>query len=341
MKPTLLILFWLFAALVAMPTLGASSQVVPQACTVLVVMSYHETYYWSLSQKKAMEQTLAPHCTPVFFYLDSKRHVQNAPQKAREAWEVYTLLQPSGVIAADDNAQQFFVLPYLKGKVKLPVIFCGVNGDPATYGYPTDHISGIIERPHIAETIALSRNLDPDISSILFMAPHNTTGQAMEIQARTTAQQMGLSSPRFLTISTWTEMIRIMDSFEEKIDAVFLLGIEGVRDAKGCVIPLATLIHRFTERYRLPVLNDTSLGVASGALCSVEQSGEEQGQIASSMLLRILGGTPIAFLPIARNHQGKRYVNVTAIKQLGLHPRPAALRGTTLVKTRTFANHTH
>ena len=132
-----------------------------------------------------------------------------------------------------------------------------------------------------------------------------------------------------------------MDSLEKNTDAVFLLGIEGVMDANGLIIPLDTLIHRFTKRYNLPVLTDTRVGVASGALCSVEQSGEEQGEIAASMLLRVLGGTPIAFLPIASNHQGKRYVNETAIKRLGLHPRPAALRGTTLVRTRTTVNHTH
>lgn len=139
MKLTSLILSCLFVILVAMPTHGANNHVVPQTCTILVVMSYHETYYWSISQKKAMEQTLAPHCNLVFFYLDSKRHLHNAPQKARKAWEMYTSLQPAGVIAADDNAQRFFVLPYLNNQVDVPVIFCGVNEDPATYGYPTDH----------------------------------------------------------------------------------------------------------------------------------------------------------------------------------------------------------
>ncbi|GAU09345.1 ABC transporter substrate-binding protein [Desulfoplanes formicivorans] len=337
----LLLTTLLLLGVLAMPIHGAPRALVPDACTVLVVMSYHESYYGSISLRKAIKQHLGAQCTPVFFYLDSKRHFPKTSQKAREAYDLFRSLRPSGVIAADDNAQRFFVLPYLKNKAELPVIFCGVNADPAIYGYPTKHISGIIERPHIAETIALSRNLDPNISDILFITPNNTTGHAMRDQATKTAQTLGLSSPRFMTIANWKEMTTVMDSLVKKIDAVFLLGIEGVKDANGSVIPLETLIHRFTDRYPVPVLNDTSLGVASGALCTVEQSGEEQGRMASSMLLRALKGTPIAFLPIARNLEGKRYVNVTAIKQLGLHPRPAALRGTTLVRTRTFRNHTH
>ena len=340
-KRHILITFLLLLAILLDPQRGSSGPLTPQKCTVLIVMSYHEEYYWSTSQQKAIEQALAPYCTPVFFYLDSKRDFQGTPQKAKEAFALFSSLNPLGVIASDDNAQTFFVLPYLKNKTRLPVVFCGVNAEPDAYGYPDTNITGVIERAHIAETIALSRKLDPGIQSILFMTPDNPTGHAMSAQARSAAQALHLSSARFRTVSTWKEITILMDSLGQTADAVFLLAVEGVTGSDGEIIPLETLMSRFTNRYRIPVLSDTSIGVANGALCTVEQSGEEQGRIAAAMLLRILGGTPIEFLPIARNHEGKRYVNVTAIKRLDVHPRPSALRGTTLMKTKNQSKSLH
>ena len=48
------------------------------------------------------------------------------------------------MIASDDNAQKYLVVPYLKG-TQVPVIFNGVNWDASAYGFPTSNVTGMIE----------------------------------------------------------------------------------------------------------------------------------------------------------------------------------------------------
>ena len=62
--------------------------------------------------------------------MDTKKNIEGGVRKAKDAYELYRRLQPDGVIAADDNAQSMFVVPYLKDRYDVPVIFCGVNALP-------------------------------------------------------------------------------------------------------------------------------------------------------------------------------------------------------------------
>ena len=48
------------------------------------------------------------------------------------------------VIAVDDNAQKYVIVPYFKG-TSLPVVFAAVNWDASAYGYPADNVTGMLE----------------------------------------------------------------------------------------------------------------------------------------------------------------------------------------------------
>ncbi len=96
---------------------------------VLVVMSYEETYPTTPEYKEGIKAVLGDTCEIRYFQMDTKQHLEAGPEKAKEAYALYEEFQPDGVIAADDNAQSMFVVPYLKDKVKTPVMFCGVNAE--------------------------------------------------------------------------------------------------------------------------------------------------------------------------------------------------------------------
>ena len=51
------------------------------------------------------------------------------------------------------------------------------------------------------------------------------------------------------------------------------------------------------------------------------------------MLLKAIKGTPIKHIPITANKYGKRMLNVTVMKDLGIRPKRRALVGTELVRT--------
>ena len=49
------------------------------------------------------------------------------------------------------------------------------------------------------------------------------------------------------------------------------------------------------------------------------KTGEEQGVTAARMLLKAMQGTPVDQIPIEVNKFGKRYINVTVLKKMGLN----------------------
>ena len=97
------------------------------ACNVLVVMGYHEELRLSQELKDGIDQVLTEQgCEVTYQYLDVLRHPETVEAKAQEAFETYTSLQPDGVIAANDDTQVSFVVPFLKDQVTTPVVFCEV-----------------------------------------------------------------------------------------------------------------------------------------------------------------------------------------------------------------------
>jgi hypothetical protein len=77
-----------------------------------------------------------------YVYLDALTEPQGVETKAQEAFRQYQAMQPDGVIAVGDDAQSAFVVPYLREKVKTPVMFCGIPS-PEKFDYPAANVSGI------------------------------------------------------------------------------------------------------------------------------------------------------------------------------------------------------
>ena len=102
---------------------------------VLAVMSCHPENMWQHNVKEGIQSVLKDadiRC----FWMNTKRDLAGGEARAREAFEMYKGLKPDAVITVDDNAQSLFVVPYLKDKVKTPVVFCGVNDDAANMVSP-------------------------------------------------------------------------------------------------------------------------------------------------------------------------------------------------------------
>ena len=82
---------------------------------VLVVMSYSQENPWSQEIRKGIDSVLADHSEVTYFHMDTKIDIEGGERKAQQAYELFRKLDPDGVIAAHDNAQGLFVVPYLKG----------------------------------------------------------------------------------------------------------------------------------------------------------------------------------------------------------------------------------
>lgn len=300
---------------------------------VLVVMSYDDSYPWTLEIKEGIDSALKDKCEVKYFYMNTKRDPDHGHEKAKEAYQVYQEFQPDGVIAADDDAQAMFVVPYMKDKVKTPVMFCGVNAEPEQYGFPASNVSGILERLHFMESIAFVQQLIPSVRTVGFIQKDShswdMTLKQLEKDLKTfPAEMKGAKKPK-----TLREAIDMTKELKETCDVLFFETLHGCPDESGRPVTDKEIIPKLAEVFGKATIGANAYHVKSGLLCAVIKMGQEQGEIASQMLLKAMQGTPVSQISITRNKKGRRMLNVTVMKAMRISPKPEMLMNTEIVRT--------
>jgi hypothetical protein len=116
-----------FLLLLCFSTLAAAGDL--KGKKVLFIDSYHEGYEWSDGITKGVKQVLDGKGIELkIVRMDTKRNggeefKKQAGEKAKAAIEEF---KPDVVIAADDNASKYIIVPFFKDS-PLPFVFCGVN----------------------------------------------------------------------------------------------------------------------------------------------------------------------------------------------------------------------
>jgi ABC-type uncharacterized transport system substrate-binding protein len=300
---------------------------------ILVVMSYEEDNPWCIEIKQGIDSVLAGNSEIKYYYMDTKKNFEGGVQKAKEAYGLYKRFRPDGVITADDNAQSMFVLPYLKDKVKTPVMFCAVNAEPEKYGYPASNVSGILERGFISESIAFAKQLVPSIKTVGFLAKDSPSGRAILKQVENELDTYLAKYAGFKLVKTIKETLAVLEAYKKTCDALFITATNGILDTDGKSIDNEQVTRIVAKSYKKPLIGANDFHVQYGVLCAVVKSGNAQGRISAQMLLKALKGTSVKNIPITVNKYGKRMLNVTVMKELGIRPKRRVLVGTELVKT--------
>jgi ABC-type uncharacterized transport system substrate-binding protein len=300
---------------------------------VLVVMSYEEDFPWDKEIKEGVDAVLTGTCDIRYFYMNTKTNAQGGDQKAKEAYALYQEFKPDGVITCDDNAQSMFVVPYLKDKVKTPVMFNGVNAEAEKYGYPASNVSGILERYHIAESIAFVQQLVPSVKTVGYIMKDDPTGNAGLAQIKKESDTYSAKFVDFRMPKTLKEVISVTEELKKSCDALFILTLAGTPDDTGKVLTDKDIIPIVAKTFGKPMIGAAEFQVKYGVLSAVRNSGQEQGKTSAEMLLKAMQGTPVSQIPITRNKHGKGMINVTALKALGIKPDPNVLTSAQLVKT--------
>ena len=327
-------LFGLMAGMLALAGWGAPVAAQTPLYKVLVVMSYEPEFLWAQDTMDGINSALAGKADIRFFHMDTKKNFEGGPAKAQEAYALYQEWQPDGVIAADDDAQKMFVVPYLKDKVNTPVMFCGVNGEAETYGYPALNVSGILERYHFAETIHFARQIDPSIKTVGFMFKFSPTADAAERQVQQETDTYPVKVVGFKKPKTLAEALAMIEELKQaQCDFLCIDALQGLKDDQGNPMVEEEIFPIIIKAFGKPVSGSSRFQMKFGVLCSVIKTGQEHGRVAGEMLLKAMQGTPMSELPITVNKEGKRLINVDALKTLGIKPKPHVLQGVEFIKT--------
>lgn len=299
---------------------------------VLVVMSYEEQNPWVKEIQEGVESALDGKGTATYFYMNTKVDREGGPKRAEEAHALYRQLQPQGVIAVDDDAQAMFVLPYLKDKVSTPVMFAGVNAAAEKYGYPTRQISGILERAHMRESLAFAKQLIPTLQSACALTNQVPPGDALRNQVAAEQATYPVRFHAFHQVKRVADLEALGEALRKECDTLFVDSLEGIVGGADKPLNNQEVLGTLNKVYSGPLLGGNRYQVEQGALAAVVKTGQEQGSTAAEMLLQAMQGTPVDQIPVVRNTQGQRVINVTALEARGLMLRPVVMRGAILVR---------
>ena len=275
---------------------------------VLFVDSYHEGYAWSDGITEGIRKTLDGTGVELkIIRMDTKKNTDEAFKKeaARKVKAVIEKFKPDVVIAADDNASKFLVMPYFKNS-DLPFVFCGVNWDAAGYGYPYKNATGMVEVTPIPQILE-------------------------QLKPYAKGDRIGMIGPDIITAHKEADNYRKVFGYE--ITDYYAKDFEdwkkGFMALQGKVDMLIIdsdggLYKDQEDEMKAFVEANTKIPTGAAydfmapyALLTYGKVAQEQGVWSAKTALRILGGASPADIPLVKNQEGMLIVNIRIAKKVG------------------------
>lgn len=297
---------------------------------VLILHSYHPDYAWTRDIDVGLKRVTDgwSRYAVRWHYMDTKKHrdpewLRRAGIVARRAIDQF---DPDVLIAIDDLAQELAASHYVN-RERPQIVFAGVNGDIAPYGYKgASNVTGIVEHKQLAavrDTIVdleqrrehpkahprVLYMLDPSASLVrdrgffdgFDWAPLDYRGSVMAEHLehwKRTVEDPG-NQFDYLLIANYRKL-------------PLSAGNEKLADPHA--------VAGWTEQHSpVPVVGVNAFNVEDGGSISVGVSPYEQGETAAGMAERILEeGIAAAEIPIALNRHYVIAINAPALARRGL-----------------------
>ena len=283
---------------------------------VLFIDSYHAGYAWSDGITAGIQQVLAKTDVELMVHrMDTKRNASEdyKKQAALRAKAVIEEFKPDVVIAADDNAQKYLVVPYFRGG-DIPFVFAGVNWDPSPYGYPASNVTGMVEVSRPDQLLDILRTLSGGYS-VAFLSGDAQSARKENGYYR---EKMGLTFEQNVYVKTFADWKREFVRLQDEADILLFFnnaGIDGWDDEEAA---------RFARENAQIPSGSVNPWVAPYVLVAYTKNAQEQGEWAASAAVRILNGVAPSSIPMAQNKQGNMMINSSIAQRLQLEI-PASL----------------
>ena len=286
---------------------------------VLLVHSYHTGYPWVDAITQGVKRALSG--SPVelqTYYMDTKRKTGTEwkTEAGKTAKNIVTEWQPDVVIAADDNAQQYFAREFA-GAGRPQVVFCGVNAEPEDYGYPAANVTGILERPHFQASLDLLREICPRAKRIAIVTDDSpTSAGALHHMTPESGDYEIVCRETPTTFPAWQAVIT---RCQDTADAIAVYMYHTVkREGEDQSMPPKEVMDWTVANSRIPIVGFFIFTVDDGALCGLAESGVEHGFRAGQITLDLLHGKTAVDVPIVTALDGQSMLNLRTAKRLGI-----------------------
>lgn len=274
---------------------------------VLYIDSYHQGYPWSDGITEAIQSVLEGQDVILkIIRLDTKNNPGESYKKqvALQTKASIEAFRPDVVIASDDNASKYIIVPYYKD-ARLPFVFCGVNYTAEPYGFPFSNVTGMVELPPAVKLIYSLKHFTR-ITKVGYLAADTLTERKDGLFTKRDVREKFME--RY--VSTFSEWKREFIKLQDEVDALIIGnngGIKGWEDDAA---------RRFAEQNTRIVTGCLLDWIAPVAFLGATRSATEQGTYAAQTALKILNGTSPSSIPIRGNVQANIIINMRIAKKL-------------------------
>lgn len=285
---------------------------------ILLVFSYHPEYTWVSEEISGLNQVFARQNLELHrLFMDTKRNTSESwkQKMADSAFRMIERIKPDAIMLFDDNACEY-VGQKLIGK-ETPVVFCGVNSDPASYGFPAENVTGVVERVPLQKMFNLLRTIAPEVTSVSIISDESPTGIGIDEQLEQT--ELDIEVGKLLATNDFGEWKEFITNAQESVDALAVISYLTLEDTiTGKSMDPQKVMIWILENNRLPETAPFDFAVYDGLLCGVYLPGQSQSKPAAEMLLEILDGADPAELPLHYPEGGERMINRQRAEKLGI-----------------------
>jgi ABC-type uncharacterized transport system substrate-binding protein len=311
------------------PATGSNPVEPQKTYKILHVMSYHAQWQWTQDQLNGFKDALRD--VPVEYTIvemDAKRNSAELwrHKMAAEAMRLIDTWKPDLVFTGDDVAQQYVAARYLNSDI--PFVFCAVNAEPRDYGFDkAANVTGVLERMHFPETIALLKELVPGVRKVAVITDKGDMWVPMIQQMKAVENRLGdVQVVSYDTLQTFDQYKRAVLDYQDKVDALGFLGLFEFVDPNGQNVLLEDVLRWTNEHSRLPDFSFWSDRVNKGTLCAITVSGVAQGRAAGEMAREILlNHRRPSDIPMDATKTGLPMINLSRAQKLGLNPSASVL----------------
>ena len=307
------------------PTSAATAEVPANATQaeyagkkIVWVDSYHQGYEWSDGIGMGIEDALAGTGVELkVIRMDTKRNqAESFGEEAGASVEAeIEAFKPDVVIATDDNAQKYLVVPYLKNKA-MPVVFAGVNWDATAYGYPASNVTGMIEVELPFRLIEHLKNYAEGDKTVYLTVDTETERKVADVYN----DRFFNGEMRVEYVKTWDELKDEFVGLQQDVDIIFFgnnAGIDHWNDQEAEKF--------FQENTNIPT-GTINPWLAPYTLITLAKQPQEQGEWAVQAALKIIDGASVSDIPVAENKKGNLILNLDMAEKLDIVFPPSVLK---------------
>lgn len=301
-------IFWKILACVLLLS-GVLATPAWAAHRILFIDSYHEGFEWSDGVAAGVRSVLnEPDITLKTFHMDTLRNTSESAKKRAALNALYTIrsFKPDVVIASDDEASAYLIVPYLKN-ADLPVVFCGVDFSAEHYGFPCSNVTGMVELPP-AVALIYSLTHFKRIVMVGYLAADTPTAMhdCEYVNQEINEAFVGIFVKSF---KDWKKEFKHL---QDKVEVLILGNKEGIENWDDTQ---ALDYVKINSKIPTGCLSDR---MTPFVFLGATRIAKEQGVYAATTALKILNGTPVSTIPVVNNVQANFTINKKIADRIGI-----------------------